>query len=93
MEKELTGEVNPTKKLQEIVDEFNEKFKSWHEEYNMNVEFGWGYAPGKNGTGVKQIDLQKIDLPIYRKPIPSANQLVEKIKENTNVQGELAKQL
>lgn len=88
-----SGEQNPTAQLQSIVAEFNEKFKGWHEEFGMNVEFGWGYTPGKNGVGVKQIELQKIDMPIYRKPVPTAAQFMEKVKENTNVQGDLATKL
>jgi hypothetical protein len=84
-------EVTASHALQTIVQEFNEKFKKWSEDYDMNVEFGWAYVPSKNGKGIKQLDLQKIDLPIFRKPIPTASHLIEQIKEKTNVQGEVAK--
>lgn len=54
--------------LQVIIDEFNEKFNSWMEGSSCRANLGWVY--GKDSDSIKNLEIQAIDLEVYRKPAP-----------------------
>lgn len=59
------------KRLHDIVSEFNETFQSWMEETGCRAAFGWTYNPGGNRDQIKGLEIQGIDLIVFRKPPPA----------------------
>jgi len=53
--------------LKKIVDEFNSKFQGWMKETGCRANFGWKYG---DHDALKQLEVQSIDLIVYRKPPP-----------------------
>lgn len=54
--------------LQEIVDQFNQKFDRWTREHGARATFGWQYGTGEKQ--VKAMEILGIDKIIWRKPPP-----------------------
>lgn len=56
-----------TDSLQEIVDKFNVDFKAWGERSQCVADLGWSYREGK------ALEIRSINLPIFKKPLPGAD--------------------
>jgi len=61
------GKKATSDQLKEIVQEFNDKFKVWMDETGCRANFGWKYG---DHDSIKTMQIQSIDLIVYRKPPP-----------------------
>ena len=60
--------------LQRIVDNFNAEMGKWMIDSGCRANFQWLYGLDRN---VKSMEIQSIDLIVYRKPAPKFEQLKE----------------
>lgn len=68
--------------LQKIVDKFNEDFSEWMSSTGCRANFQWKYGLDRN---VKEIEIQSIDLIVFRKDAPKFEQMKEAMKEPLNL--------
>ena len=66
-----------SEELQSIVNDFNQRFSSWMETHGCRAEFAWRY--GTERSQVKSMDIQAIDLIVYRKTPPQFELMKEKL--------------
>lgn len=82
------GEARPSKaitidtaeaseELQTVVDAFNAGFRAWMQKYGCRAEFAWRY--GTERTQIKGMEIQAIDMIVYRKPAPQFEIMKEKL--------------
>jgi hypothetical protein len=64
-----------TEELKQIVTDFNSKFADWMEAHGCRAEFAWRY--GSDRTQVKSLDIQAVDLIVFRKPAPAFERMQE----------------
>ncbi|NDC22617.1 MAG: hypothetical protein EBZ49_00580 [Proteobacteria bacterium] len=72
-----------SKELTQIVNNFNEEFAKWMEKTGCRASFGWKYWHDHN---VKSLEVQAIDLIVYRKP-PPAYQTVKDVMDGVGCAG------
>ena len=54
--------------LQSLVEDFNKNFTEWMNETGCRANIGWKY--NTNNEAIKRLEIQTIDLEVYRKPPP-----------------------
>ena len=68
-----------TDQLACIVQDFNRSFKKWMEETGCQANFGWLYNPN---TGFKMMEIQDVNLIVYRKPPPGGETLAKILEKS-----------
>ena len=63
--------------LNTIVNDFNRKFAEWMATHGCRAEFAWRY--GTERTMIKGLEVQAIDLIVYRKSAPNFEIMKEKL--------------
>lgn len=68
-----------TNELEQIVNEFNSKFKDWMTTTGCRANFSWKYGMHQD---VKALELHSVDLIVYRK---EKQNILQQLVEKTNV--------
>ena len=66
-----------SEELSAIVANFNTAFKQWMDTHGCRAEFAWRY--GTDRSMIKALEVQAIDLIVYRKAPPQFETMKEKL--------------
>jgi hypothetical protein len=72
------GRKEVTESLQAVVSKFNTDFNEWMNSCGCRATFGWKYGIDQH---VKEMEIQCIDLIVYRKPPPPFKTIQEAVEK------------